>query len=182
MELIEEEGMGPVNLGHQIMERSVHQPHPQNSAMEDLNQEQLLIIKKFLTDMQFEQGNDLTQIHLRPVFQSPWYLGPTIIFYAALVAVGIIVNCVIGGVICKRKLYLTDNIHMCVLNLTISFFCQLFVVIPLSLFAIVVHNWVLGSFICYTLPIIQVRKLPFFKKGTYLCKQAVSILIWVFEK
>ena len=60
------------------------------------------------------------------------------------------------GVICKRKLYLTDNIHLCVLNLTIAFFCQLFVVIPLSLFVLVVHNWVLGSFICYTLPIIQV--------------------------
>ena len=66
------------------------------------------------------------------------------------------------GVICKRKLYLTDNIHLCVLNLTIAFFCQLFVVIPLSLFVLVVHNWVLGSFICYTLPIIQVSQKTFY--------------------
>ena len=48
--------------------------------------------------MNFKDYPDsLSQIHLRPVFESPWYLGPTIIFYAALVGVGIIVNCVIAG-------------------------------------------------------------------------------------
>ena len=49
-------------------------------------------------DMNFEENpGSMTHIHLRPVFQSPWYLGPTIIFYAALIGVGIIVNCVIAG-------------------------------------------------------------------------------------
>ena len=46
--------------------------------------------------------------------------------------------------------------HACVLNLTFAFLTQLGIVIPLTLFVIVVHNWVLGSFICYTMPIMQV--------------------------
>ena len=69
---------------------------------------------------------------------------------------GIVVNAVISAVITRRKLYLTDNTHLCVLNLSLAFLMQLIVVVPLTLFVIVVHNWVLGSFICYTLPIIQV--------------------------
>ena len=83
---------------HQIMERSVHQPHPLNSEVEAMDEEHLKTIYKFLQDMNFEENPDsMTHIHLRPVFQSPWYLGPTIIFYAALIGVGIIVNCVIAG-------------------------------------------------------------------------------------
>ena len=83
---------------HQIMERSVHQPHPLNSEVEAMDEEHLKTIYQFLQDMHFAANpGSLTHIHLRPVFQSPWYLGPTIIFYAALIGVGIIVNCVIAG-------------------------------------------------------------------------------------
>ena len=92
----------------------------------------------------------------RPVFKPASVLGITLLFYGALVLVGIIVNAVISIVICRRKLYLTDNTHMCVLNLSAAFLLQLVIVVPLTLFVIVVHNWVLGSFICYSLPIIQV--------------------------
>ena len=74
----------------------------------------------------------------------------------AMILVGIIVNAVISAVITRRKLYLTDNTHLCVLNLSVAFLIQLIVVVPLTLFVIVVHNWVLGSFICYSLPILQV--------------------------
>ena len=135
---------------------SVH--HPTFAPeVEAIDQQHLQTIHKFLTDMNFGEENvDLTEIHLRPVFQPATTLGVTILFYAALVLVGIVVNSVIVGVICKRKLYLTDNIHLCVLNLTGAFLIQLFIVVPLSLFVLVVHNWILGSFICYTLPIIQV--------------------------
>jgi len=92
---------------------------------------------------------------LRPVFRPAETLGITILFYGALIIVGIIVNCVVLGVICKRKLHLTDNIHVCVLNLTVAFLMQLLMVVPLSLFAIMSQNWVLGTFICYICPIIQ---------------------------
>lgn len=136
--------------------RSVH--HPTFApAVDSISQEHLQTIHKFLTDMNFGgEDVDLTEIHLRPVFKVPTTLGLTILFYAALIIVGIIVNLVIAGVICKRKLYLSDNVHLCVLNMTFAFLIQLVLVIPLSLFVLVVHNWMLGSFICYTLPILQV--------------------------
>ncbi len=63
------------------------------------------------------------------------------------------------GAIFRKKLYRRDNVQACVLNMNIAFLFQLILVIPLSLFVLLVHNWVLGSFICYTLPIIQVIKL-----------------------
>lgn len=147
----------PEDGGQVMVRRSVH--HPTFAPeVDSIDQEHLQTIHKFLTDMNFggEENVDLTEIHLRPVFQNAKPLGITVLFYAALVIVGIIVNSVITGVICKRKLYKTDNVHLCVLNLTLAFLIQLFLVVPLSLFVLVVHNWILGSFICYTLPILQV--------------------------
>ena len=57
-----------------------------------------------------------------------------------------------------RSEYKLDNTHICVLNLTVGFLLQLAIVVPLTLFVIVVHNWVLGPFVCYALPILQVSK------------------------
>ena len=50
-----------------------------------------------------------------------------------------------------------ENTLACVLNLSAAFLLQLCVVVPLSVFVLVVQNWVLGSFVCYMLPMIQVR-------------------------
>ena len=50
-----------------------------------------------------------------------------------------------------------ENTLTCVLNLCAAFLLQLCVVVPLSVFVLVVQNWVLGSFVCYMLPMIQVR-------------------------
>ena len=49
-----------------------------------------------------------------------------------------------------------ENTLTCVLNLSAAFLLQLCVVVPLSVFVLVVQNWVLGSFVCYMLPMIQV--------------------------
>ena len=137
---------------------SVHHPNMNSPGFEHLDEDHLQTVYKFLKDMKFgvEEDLDLTQIHLRPVFKPASVLGITLLFYGALILVGIVVNAVISAVITRRKLYLTDNTHLCVLNLSVAFLMQLIVVVPLTLFVIVVHNWVLGSFICYTLPIIQV--------------------------
>ena len=141
---------------HPQVARSVHHPTYAPSA-EEIDPEHLKTIHKYLTDMKFgEEGVDLSEIYLRPVFRPAETLGITILFYGALIIIGIIVNCVVLGVICKRKLHLTDNIHVCVLNLTVAFLMQLLMVVPLSLFAIMSQNWVLGTFICYICPIIQV--------------------------
>ena len=50
-----------------------------------------------------------------------------------------------------------ENTLTCVLNLSVAFLLQLSLVVPFSVFVLVVQNWVLGSFVCYMLPMIQVR-------------------------
>ena len=42
------------------------------------------------------------------------------------------------------------------MNVSAAFVFQLALVIPLSLFVLLVHNWVLGSMACFMLPMIQV--------------------------
>ena len=51
------------------------------------------------------------------------------------------------------------NTLISVLNLCAAFLLQLCVVVPLSVFVLVVQNWVLGSFVCYMLPMIQVSAI-----------------------
>ena len=51
------------------------------------------------------------------------------------------------------------NARACVLNLGLACLIQIAAVIPLSFFVLVVHNWVLGPMVCYTLPMIQVREI-----------------------
>jgi hypothetical protein len=137
------------------VEMSVH--HPTFGPEVYDNQEHLETIQKFLTDINFgDEDVDLNDILLRPVFKPATTLSITLLFYFVLIVFGIVGNTIVLRVLYKRKMYKSDNIQACVLNLTLAFLLQLFLVIPLSLFVLVVHNWVLGSFLCYSLPIIQV--------------------------
>ena len=54
------------------------------------------------------------------------------------------------------------------MNVSAAFVFQLALVIPLSLFVLLVHNWVLGSMACFMLPMIQVG---FIWKLTVLCNK-----------
>ena len=58
-----------------------------------------------------------------------------------------------------------ENTLTCVLNLCAAFLLQLCVVVPLSVFVLVVQNWVLGSFVCYMLPMIQVSERARAREG-----------------
>lgn len=133
---------------------SIHHPRLPPDA-ETIEQQHLKTIYKFLLDVNFTEHLDLSEIHLRQVFKPAYPLAIVLLFYGALIFFGLIGNLTVFGVIWRRKLYQKDNIQACVLNLTIAFLTQLVVVIPLSLFVLLVHNWVLGSIVCYTLPIIQ---------------------------
>ena len=44
------------------------------------------------------------------------------------------------------------------LNVCVVCLLQLLLLLPASLFVLLVHNWVLGSFLCYALTMIQVRE------------------------
>ena len=150
----------------QIFKMATNIQHPHHPTISPktagIDQESLQSIYKYLSNLGFDSGDvDLKQIHLRPAFQPITTLGITLVFYFVLVLFGIIGNIIILGIIIRKKLlwrseYKLDNTHICVLNLTVGFLLQLAIVVPLTLFVIVVHNWVLGPYICYALPILQV--------------------------
>ena len=60
---------------------------------------------------------------------------------------------------CHQESHQQENTLSCVLNLSAAFLLQLVLVVPPSLFLLVVQNWVLGSAVCYLLPMLQVSAL-----------------------
>ena len=59
--------------------------------------------------------------------------------------------------IVRKRLHQGSNTQACVLNANLAFLIQLIIVVPLSVFNLVVQNWILGPFLCYILPMLQVR-------------------------
>jgi len=98
---------------------------------------------------------DLGSPYLRAIYrQDTPLLVVIVLLYVVLVAVGLVSNLFILAVIIRRRLY-TDPVQACVLNINIASVLQLLVVLPLTLFVLLVHNWLLGKFFCYTLPLLQ---------------------------
>ena len=67
--------------------------------------------------------------------------------------------------IVRKRLHQGSNTQACVLNANLAFLIQLIIVVPLSVFNLVVQNWILGPFLCYLLPMLQVCKSELATKG-----------------
>ena len=71
-------------------------------------------------------------------------------------------------------LFIQDTLNplyfqLCMMNMALAFLAQLIFVIPFSLFVLVVHNWLLGYFMCYALPMAQVIRIkPYSSITRYL--------------
>lgn len=78
-----------------------------------------------------------------------------VIQYALLSLVGILANISIIYYISKHKLY-RDNTHAFFINLSACHFVQSAFVVPITLVVIIVHNWILGQFMCFFVPMLQV--------------------------
>lgn len=146
-------------------------------AASNIDRKHLKAIYKFLLDVNFTgpsrstEGSsgigvggagrdhlDLSKPHLRTIFRPVYPLVIIVLFYAVLVVLGLGGNLMVSLVVWKRRLFRTSNTQACILNMAVAFLIQLLLVIPLSVFVLVVQNWVLGSFVCYFLPMCQVRK------------------------
>ncbi|XP_057669159.1 prolactin-releasing peptide receptor [Diorhabda carinulata] len=99
-----------------------------------------------------ETDLDLRKPHLKTVFT---YSYPYIIFfYGALICVGVIGNLYMCGYIVNKKLY-KDETYSFLLNNAISDIFKCVIVLPLSLYVLLIRNWVLGELLCSFLPMIQ---------------------------
>ncbi|CAG9858925.1 unnamed protein product [Phyllotreta striolata] len=95
---------------------------------------------------------DLCKPRLKEVFFN--YYGLVYFFYGILVCYGFLCNSFIFYIIIKKKLY-NDPLYSFLLNNAISDIVKCCVVVPLSLYVLMIRNWVLGELLCTFLPMIQ---------------------------
>lgn len=94
---------------------------------------------------------------LKPIVRSVYPL--FVLQYGLLMLVGVVANVLVGYHIMRSKLY-RDVTHALVLNLVLSHCVQCLVVVPITLTVMLFQNWVLGRFLCYFLPMLQVSGVP----------------------
>lgn len=96
---------------------------------------------------------ELNKPILRSTIQDTYFV--YIIQYALLSFIGIVTNIWIIYYIFKHKLY-RDNTHAFFINLSICHLVQSAFVVPITLVTTIVHNWILGQFMCFFVPMLQV--------------------------
>lgn len=112
---------------------------------------------------------DLQEAHLRP---SVAKIYPVFIaIYAILIGVGVLSNLAAFIHIVRHKLY-NDSTCCFIINLLVSDVVKCVCVLPISLYVLLVQNWILGEVLCSTLPMLQVsaqlhRTIIFFKLCGY---------------
>lgn len=124
-----------------------------NPQLKSLPETQLIEIYQYVTGFDNRTDAELTKPILRSGLQDIYYL--FIIQYAILSLFGIVLNLGVVYYIFKRKLY-RDNTHAFYVNLSVCHFVQSAFVLPITLFVIIVHNWILGQFMCFFVPMLQV--------------------------
>lgn len=137
---------------------------------------------KFLQEMirYLNQGTpqnnsfDFREPQLRYAFTT---LYPLFVFlYALIVAVGLFSNCLMIYAIFRDRLY-KDQTYCYFVNLALSDIVKCVLVLPVSLMVLLIQNWIFGSFLCYFLPMMQVRWLSI--TTVLFCVVSSSFLIHV---
>lgn len=124
-----------------------------NPQFKDIPEQYIFPIWHFVTGIENMTDKELSQPILRPGLYDTYYL--FIIQYALLSLLGMVVNIWIVYYIFTHKLY-RDASHAFFVNLCICHFVQSAFVLPITLLVIIVQNWILGQFMCYFLPMLQV--------------------------
>lgn len=128
-----------------------------NPQLKGLSNQQLESIYQYITG--FENMTDLNEPILRPGLQDTYYF--FVLQYAILSLFGIVANIWVICYIFKYKLF-HENTHAFFVNLCVCHFVQSAFVLPITLIVIIVHNWILGQFMCYFVPMLQVCKIVLF--------------------
>lgn len=126
-----------------------------NSAaqLNNLPDEHLYSMYQYITGFENMTEKELRKPILRPGLHDTYIL--FIIQYALLSLTGAISNIWLIYYIVRHRLY-RDNTHAFFINLSICHFVQCAFVLPITLVVIIVHNWILGMFMCYFVPMLQV--------------------------
>lgn len=119
---------------------------------EDVPQHILNIIGVFIIGL--ENGEiDIQRAHLR---KSVANIYPFIVsMYALLILTGIFANSAVLYHIIKHKLY-KDATYSFIVNNVASDIVKCVCVLPITLYVLLVQNWLLGELLCSFLPMVQV--------------------------
>lgn len=136
------------------------EPHRRNTTMNNPNEpsqnvpdRQFIELLRAITGLENVSDTELTKPILRATIQNTYIL--YIVQYALLSLFGVVANCWTIYYVSKHKLY-RDNTHAFFINLSICHFVQSAFVVPVTLVTTIVHNWILGTFMCYFVPMLQV--------------------------
>lgn len=97
---------------------------------------------------------EVTEPILKPALENIYFL--FIIQYAFLAIVGIASNVYVIYYIIRHRLY-RDETHAFIINLSLCHLVQCGGVLPVTLMVILIQNWIFGQFMCYFVPLLQVR-------------------------
>lgn len=124
-----------------------------NEPLKEAPDPQFLEMLRIITGLNNITDGELSKPILRPTIQDTYVL--YIIQYALLSFIGAVSNIWIIYYISKHKLY-RDNTHAFFINLSVCHFVQSAFVVPITLVTTIVHNWILGQFMCFFVPMLQV--------------------------
>jgi hypothetical protein len=97
---------------------------------------------------------DYSEPMLKPVV---WNTYPIfLVQYGMLALFSVCSNLLVIAYIMRFKLY-RDVTQAFLVNLSLCYFMQSLVVLPLSLAVLLIQNWIFGQFLCFFLPMLQVR-------------------------
>lgn len=116
------------------------------------------IIHEYLLGVS-NDGSDLREPHLRPSLVHTYKF--VLFAFSLLVAVGLVANLIVFYSIIKNKRY-KDATQAFMLNMVICDVVKCLFVLPLSVYVLLIQNWVLGELMCSFLPMIQVSLYELF--------------------
>lgn len=126
-----------------------------SEQMNNLPDQHLFAIYQYITGFNNITDKELSQPILRQSLSDTYFLFVIFVQYALLSLIGMVTNIWIIYYIIRHKLY-RENTHAFFVNLSLCHFVQSAFVVPITLIVIIVHNWILGQFMCYFVPILQV--------------------------
>lgn len=122
--------------------------------IKDLPENLLAAIYHFLTGIHNSTEREVNELILKPALSNVFVI--FIAQYGILSICGIVLNIYIIYYIIRHKLY-RDVTHAFMVNLCVCHFVQCAFVLPITLLLILTQNWIFGQFMCYFIPLLQVR-------------------------
>jgi hypothetical protein len=113
----------------------------------------LEVIIHFLSGFRNDTA-DFSSPHLRPAVESSYVV--FVVLYAMIVVSGLVLNALVLARFARTNLY-RKNTNRLLANICAANIFQCVFVIPLSLFVLLIQNWIFGPVMCYVLPMMQVR-------------------------